>query len=237
MINFSFKPRLFIYLFFGFILATIVGTQTHEMGHYVAAKHFDFEAVLHYASVSFEEAETAEELEMEKFYDQHREKMIAKESSPEQTRFFTWFYRNKHKHFLITVAGPLQTIITGTLGLALLFYRRKKIKQNGLRLFDWVAVFLTLFWSRQLGILLQKTLHHIKGSRGHGDEENIAQYLEINQWIPSLITGAISAAIILYVIFKVVPAQQRFTFIIAGATGCIAGAVLWFGFIGPAILP
>ena len=47
----------------------------------------------------------------------------------------------------ITIGGPLQTILTGTLGLLMLVLRRKSIYKNGMKTLDWLFVFLSLFGS------------------------------------------------------------------------------------------
>src|ERR1044071_4279808 len=46
------NKRLFFYLTPGFIAATIIGTQLHELGHYAVIKLFGYEPILHYSSTS-----------------------------------------------------------------------------------------------------------------------------------------------------------------------------------------
>ncbi|MGV6832650.1 MAG: hypothetical protein ACWA5P_13945 [bacterium] len=77
------------------------------------------------------------------------------------------------------IGGPLQTIITGIIGL-IIFWRRKKINKNGLRLFDWLGVFLALFWLRQvfnLTISIFSELIKPDGSYFGGDEKKISELL------------------------------------------------------------
>lgn len=233
--KFQFNLQLYLYLTLGFIIATVAGTQTHEWGHYFAARYFGFDTNLHYASVTYDKV--SEQVVIEAFYNKNKDKILAKETSPEKEHFVKWYQDIKNKYFLITIAGPLQTIVTGTLGLILLLYQRKKIIQKGLQFYEWIVVFLTFFWSRQLGILIQKVVYYVIEHRGRGDEEKIARYLNINQWVPALTTGIIAFAILFYVVFRILPAKQRFTFLIAGASGCFLGAIIWFGFLGPVILP
>ncbi len=237
MIDLSFKPRLFIYLTIGFVLATIVGTQTHEMGHYFAAKHFDFEPVLHYASVSY--GESREQSEMESFYDANKDKILSKEASPEKEHFIDWYEGMKQKYFIITLAGPLQTMITGTLGFALLFYRRKKIKLENLKFIDWVLVLLSFFWARQVFNFIFSLSDVILGQKFpvRGDEPRLSRYLALPKPTIGLITGTIGAAILLWVIFYIIPNNKRLTFIISGITGCALGYWLWLIKLGHIILP
>lgn len=237
MIDFSFKPRLFIYLSLGFILATIVGTQTHEMGHYFAAKYFGFNPKLHYASVSY--GESREQSEMEAFYDANKDKILIKETSPEKERFTNWYEGMKQKYFMITLAGPLQTMITGTLGFALLFYRRKKIKLHDLKFIDWVLVLLSFFWARQVLNFLVSVSAVFFGKRiaSRGDEPKLSLYLDM----PILSIGAVTAItgvlLLLWVTFYIIPKSKRLTFICSGIVGCGLGYWLWLIKLGPVILP
>ncbi|NDJ00101.1 hypothetical protein GWA97_13505 [Flavobacterium sp. LaA7.5] len=235
--EFSFKPRLFIYLYLGFVLATITGTQTHEMGHYVAAKYFGFNPTLHYGSVSY--GESAEQAEMEAFYDNNKKKIVSKESSPEKERFTNWFTGMQQKYFLITLAGPVQTIITGTLGLVLLFYRRKKIKLEGLKFIDWVLVILAFFWARQVLNFLVSITSVLLGKKfsTRGDEPRLSMFLELPKPTIGLITATIGAIILLWITFYLIPKNKRLTFICSGIVGCALGFWLWLVKLGPVILP
>ena len=46
-------PKLLLYLVLSFILATIVGTLSHEGGHIAAAKYYGYETTLHYGSMNY----------------------------------------------------------------------------------------------------------------------------------------------------------------------------------------
>lgn len=43
--RFNFDKKLFILLFLGFVIFTIIGTVTHELGHYTASKILGFKGV------------------------------------------------------------------------------------------------------------------------------------------------------------------------------------------------
>jgi fatty acid desaturase len=49
----NFNKKLFIALTLGFILTTIVGTITHECGHYLAAKYYGYNASINYAATKW----------------------------------------------------------------------------------------------------------------------------------------------------------------------------------------
>jgi len=51
------------------------------------------------------------------------------------------------------------------LGLAIIFYRRQEIEKLGLRAIDWLAIFLSLFWLREVFNLLMSLLDGLVGKR------------------------------------------------------------------------
>ena len=142
--------------------------------------------------------------------------------------------------FKITLGGPIQTILTGSLGLAFLIRRRKKIRINEIRLIDWIAIFLSLFWLREVFNLVHsisfKVLFQDQSYFG-GDEKYISEYLKVYPGTIPIILGIIGLAISMFVIFGVLPKRIQFPFIISGFIGGIIGFILWFKILGPIIIP
>jgi hypothetical protein len=54
MIPMKFDLRLFVLLALGFIAFTVIGTVSHECGHYLAARCLGYKASLHYGSTSIQ---------------------------------------------------------------------------------------------------------------------------------------------------------------------------------------
>lgn len=71
-LQFTLKPRLFALLALGFVVATIVGTLSHEAAHLYAAKFYGLEPELHYASVSYGDTEPYLLREYDSVYGQTR---------------------------------------------------------------------------------------------------------------------------------------------------------------------
>lgn len=118
--SFTIDFKLLFPLIITFVLFTIIGTVSHESGHYIAAKIVGLDAIIHYSSTSI---------------------IIPEDFDGIIT---------KPERFLVTLGGPLQTIFTGSLGLFLLFFHRKKITSlKKLQIIHWVYIFLSLFWLRQ----------------------------------------------------------------------------------------
>jgi len=191
---------------FSFIIATAVGTLSHEYGHYIVARSLGYKASIHYAYTDIDDTE----------------------------------FPGSINSLWISVGGPLQTLLTGTIGLILLIAYKKSFKaRQELILGQWALVFITLFWLRQainLIIWLVSYLFIKRFSFG-GDEIRIALKLGLPFWSLAITTGITGMIILYIVIFKFIPKQQRLTFVLSGIVGGMAGYILWLYLLGPALLP
>lgn len=244
---FKVHPRLFALLALSFVIVTIIGTVSHEAGHYIVGKLQGSNVKLHYASVGFGNPSPAEMAKFDSLYKADEKKILAKEPSPEKEYFLK--YRKSlssnsntavHNPVLFTLAGPLQTMITGTIGIIWLLYQRKKIiLKNELSVKEWLAVLIAFFWSRQLFNALTALVYYIpKGvlPRG-GDEVKISRYFHLPLGIINVITGIVALFLLVWVTFYLIPKNQRLSFILAGIVGSALGFVIWMKWIGPVVLP
>lgn len=201
--------HLLLYLILGFIVSTIVGTLSHEFGHYSVAKLFGYDARMSYATTWWG-----------KYY-------------PEQII-------NRFDGYYITLGGPMQTMLTGTIGFIVLCINRKSFQiAQKLSFKQWFFIFLALFWLRQIvifAIQVAKLLFATK-YRSYADEVKLTYYLHLPIWTITTFTALIGMVIFALVIFKFIPQQQRITFILAGLIGGVSGYVLWLKILGPTILP
>ena len=240
-------PRLFALLALSFVIATIVGTVSHEAGHYVVGKSYGYNVKLHYAAVGFGSPTSQELAKFDSLYKADEKKILAKESSPEKEYFLKYraslsvkFDTKKHDDILFTLGGPLQTMITGTIGILWLWYHRKKIvAKTELSVKEWLAVIVAFFWSRQLFNLLTGLLSYISNGSfpKRGDEARISNYFHLPVGSVNIATGLVSLVLLLWVIFYIVPKDQRLSFILAGFAGSVLGFVIWMQWIGPVVLP
>ena len=146
----------------------------------------------------------------------------------------------RHEKLLIKLGGPLQTMLTGTIGLlAMSLVKPKFLRAVSLRGWQWAIILVTLFWLRQPFNLATAISQYLAtGHAGrHGDEIGLALMLGLPSWSIHFITGLIGLFVFAIVLFKYIPTIQRFTFVCAAAAGCISGYVLWFDVIGQYILP
>jgi hypothetical protein len=225
-----------------FILCTIIGTQTHELGHIAVAESLGYETTLSYGSMSHNYAGFATDEDVIAWRKMFEDEVTFDNFSEEKKaavnelykKIKTKFPNNPEHNFYITLGGPAQTILTCFLGLFLLAYR-SNIRQENFKVIDWIAVFLSLFILREVfNTVMAGFSFMTQGiSNFHGDEFGISIYLGFSQWTIPILTAFLGVIIASFVIFMIVPKQYRFTFILAGFVGSITGFMLWFDFLGP----
>lgn len=206
---FVIDKKLLVYLIVAFMLMTVIGTLTHEMGHYMVARYLGYHPTINYASTNMHTGEGSQV-------------MFASDS------------------FWITWGGPFITMFAGTMGFILLFiFCQSYYSTDRLEFKHWTLIFLALFWLRQPTVFClwfaNKFLNAKLASRT--DEIKIAGNLQLPEWLILILSAVIGAAVLLIVIFRFIPIAQRFTFVLAGLIGGIAGYLLWMYVAGPALLP
>ena len=234
--NLTLQP-FYLFLFsVAFILFTIVGTLTHEYGHIAVAKTLGYETTLHYGSMNWDRSEIYKELNS--IYTENQNEIENGLPFQEKEDFEKRIKKLKRDNLYVILGGPIQTMLTGILGLMLLYFRNEKIKRNGLQLFDWFAVFLSLFWLREVFNLVMSVSKGLMGGNYFGgDEAKISRLLEFPVGAVPILLGFLGLIVSLFVVFKVVSKEIRFTFIIGGLIGGISGFILWLRILGPIILP
>jgi len=223
-----------------FMLFTAIGTISHEFGHIVVAKSLGYETKLHSSSMSYNFRETELYKRISEIYNKNSIAIESKSDFKQKEEYEKGVKQINRDVLLILIGGPLQTILTGMIGLLLLFWRRREIRRFKLKLIDWLAVFLSLFWLREAFNLFMSVSTEIispNGSYFGGDEKRISIILNLWSGTFSVILGAIGFAVAVFIIFKIIPQKLRLSFIISGLIGGIFGYILWLNILGPKILP
>ncbi len=205
----QFKWQVSWGLFCVFILVVPAGTLLHESAHYLTGRIVGYEGYISYRSTIYT------------FLPDDRNSLM-------------------EKRILVMMAGPLQTMLTGLLGLVLLLKNRHSFQQiQKLNTGQWTMIFLSLFWLRQVMNICFWLYSLIR--RGeypvNSDEVSIALYLDSPGWLILFLTGIMGVLIVVYVYLKFIPAGQKKIFLLAGLTGCTAGYLIWFEWLGKILLP
>lgn len=141
---------------------------------------------------------------------------------------------------LITWGGPLQTMLTGTLGFLLLWrFRRSFTPGKPLAFWQWLLIFLSLFWLRQpANLVVGIAIWLFTGQMPDNDDETyLSDYYHLPASAMLVFTAFIGALVLALVIFRFVPRGQRILFMVAGMLGGVTGFTLWFYYLGPVIMP
>lgn len=219
------------------MIMTVIGTLSHELGHYSVSRFLGYEATINYQSSSYRDYEAEDYLN--KTYKKYKNEIDHDLDFPEKEKFSGLRDRYFADSRWIIIGGPFQTMLTGTIGLILLLcYKSRIVMENKLTIRGWVFIFLALFWLRQLANLFMAVVGTIlKGKPSmRGDEMRLAYAFDLNIWTIQIITGVISICVLLYVI-KVIPKSQILTFLLSGLAGGISGYYLWLIKFGPVIMP
>ena len=230
------KIKEVIILTVAFIIFTVIGTVSHEFGHITVAKFLGYETTLYYGSMSYHSDLQDRLIEV---YKENERAIANKTDFKQKVEYENGIKKLNSDGLLITMGGPIQTALTGIIGLVLLFFRRKKIQVNGLKMIDWFAVFLSLFWLREVFNLVLSLGSEIISPNGNyfgGDEERISEMLNLWEGTVSIGLGLIGLMISLIIIFWIIPLKIRKTFILCGLIGGILGFILWMDIIGPRLI-
>ena len=238
MLPFRFNVKLFLLLSLAFFISVIIGTVSHECGHYAVAKSLGYTSSIHYGYCIWDDESTRPFIDS--IFTTYAKQVETNMDFPQKEKFNTIQQKQMKDSFWITLGGPAQTMITGTLGLLLLLKQKKKIIQtNNINLYQWFCVFLSLFWLRQFVNLFTWVLgYFINGKfRTGGDEIGVAISLGLPQGTPAILTALISFAIALFILLKIIPSSKRFTLIAAGLFGGTVGYLFWLLWFGEMIMP
>lgn len=231
------KLSLLLILSITFIVFTVVGTLSHECGHIVVAKYLGYETRLHYGSMNYD---NNLQDQINEIYFRNETSILKGKPFPEKELYEKLILKSFYDMLAVRIGGPVQTILTGTIGFILLLFRRKKILENGMKILDWLYVFLSLFWLREVfNLTMSVASALLNGKKNYfgGDERKIAIMLEIPQGGIAIPLALIGLCIAIFVIFRIIPKEQRLVFISSGFLGGIAGFILWLRILGPIVMP
>jgi membrane-associated protease RseP (regulator of RpoE activity) len=236
----TFDFRLFLKIVLAFIGFSVIGTLSHELGHFVVAKYCGMDTViLHYASMSYRDEILHRESEL---YRSNRKAIKDKIVFPDKVEYEQLRQDNAKRRFWISFGGPAQTMLTGTIGFVLLIFLGKNYKNDSkIHLKGWLLVFLSLFWLRQVAnfaVGVTKVLiTNFEWSQSRGDEFKLARHLNLPLFSISAITALMGLSVLSWILHYYIPKNQRLIFILGGLVGGVLGYLSWLVWFGKYILP
>ena len=234
----NFNLKLFLSISLGFVCFTIIGTLSHELGHCAAAKYLGMTNIeLHYASMNYDNPNTPYQKEL---YSLHEQDIKEHKSFSAKAEYDKLTADIHHNSFFITASGPMQSMLTGTIGLIVLIFYGKKFKINDtLKFMGWIWLFLSLFWLRQsANFILAFIKFIVNGNKwGHSDEVRLANSLHLPLYSISFFTGAIGILILAWISIVYIPRNNLKTFLLGGLVGGFWGYLIWLNWLGEYILP
>jgi hypothetical protein len=216
---------------------SIIGTLSHEFGHFTVAKLSGYDANIDYKSCHYD---LKNQVFIDSIYYSYYSEINNGKEFPGKEKYYNIIEARQQKGFWIVLAGPLQTMLTGTIAfLFLVRWRKRFYAASRLNFKQWLLIFLSLFWLRQTFNLVMAlgvyALRSVFPSRG--DEFKLAAYFHIHPLTILLPTGVIGIAVLAYVIFKIIPISQQMPFLVAGLLGGALGFYLWMYLVGPVLMP
>ncbi len=204
-----FDKKLFWWLFITFICSTIIGTLSHECGHYFIAKWLGYDPNLHFARTSWR-SEAIDE------YTQANHGFWILISGPLQTLSI----------------GTLGLVL-------LYLYRQTFYQTNSLSISQWVIIFLSLFWTRQFANYAIWTWNKLSSTnfKSNSDEIQIARQLQLPEGVILTFSALIGLIVLVVVIFRFIPEKLRLSFMSAGLFGGVFGYIVWMKWLGPWLIP
>lgn len=198
-------------VFLLFLPMAALGTLAHEAGHVGVARALGRETRLHHGCMESWEPPGAA-------------------LAPEQLR---------RREDLVTLGGPASTALAGTLGLLWLVHlRRREGRDSPPGPLAWCATLLALFWSRQVANpLMGLAAWALRGAwPTSGDEAVLARAWGRSEWLTSGLPGLLGLAVCVAVVL-LHPPRERARLVAGGVSGSVAGFGLWYGLLGPWLLP
>ena len=229
--------KLLYRLILGFFAASVFATIVHEYGHFFTAKYLGYEARMSYGSTSWTNQGYQD------FFDgltrDERIKIHENKYFPRKQDYEAMIKNIRDEAFLITLGGPVLTILIGSLGLLIAFFNRKKFSGETLSFKNWLVIFIALFWLRQpVNYIFDLLVAVRQGSfPRRNDEAVLARYLALDSWSISFVLAIIGLVLVWIVYEKFIPGQEKTTFLLAGLVGGLGGYLSWLFFLGPIFMP
>ena len=237
LLAFKNNRRLFFLAFATTVFVVPVTVLEHEGGHILAAKILGYETRLHYARMDAFGTPVADQ--WNKFMLEHAKEIVDGVPFENDQRFEELDRQFFWDNYLITLGGPITSVLTGMVGFFILIYRQKR--NSCWSVSNWIGLFLSIFLTRYLYMffhrLPQYWLTGDKVTYYTRDEVWLAYRMGLPTWMFFISAGLIAFAICWYIFFRIIGKDIRPPIFWGSLIGTGTSYILWIHWIGPIILP
>lgn len=219
-----------VYLFaIGFIISIIIGTITHEVGHYIVGDVLGYNATISYNRTVYDIDYTQINSIMNTYCYEINNKL----PFPGKEEMYVTMDKLDRDSFWMYSGGMLMSNAIGLLGLVLLFLHKR------ITISYWVSLFMSFFFVRS-GLILISLLSSFflfNNKNIYSDETKLSLLMELDFWIVPIVLGSLSLVVCFLIYYKLIPKHYKLPFLIGGVIGGFSGVILWFSILGPWLLP
>ncbi len=208
----------------------IPGILLHEAGHWCALEYYGAKAKIHFAYTSVTQ-QSNERIKLDEL-----NRIKATNNKFDQQAYELLIKQVKTQDFIVLVAGPLVTWLLIILAL-ILFRTKNKRERNDLTTFQWALTCITLFSLRGVYDILKGAYSLLKYDYINGDEFKLGRLIGINEWAIPLFSLALSILVLTYVVYQLIPASRRATFVASATISELSLLLFWIILIGPRLMP
>ena len=135
--------------------------------------------------------------------------------------------------------GPLGTMASGSVGMAMLWRWRQRHQRLDLEGVMWSV--LALFWSRPAFNLVVQVVLLVMGHAtwqdiAHNDEARLSLWMGLPQLSLGIGFAGVAAGMCLWTALQI-PRVDRSTWLVGAVMGALLGFAIWMGPVGPLLLP
>ncbi len=226
--------KISFYLIICFSIWVNVVCSLDTMISYLSAKGLGYETYIHFNGIGYCNSPNDTKLHSE---DYNAEIQLDKNKSTTIKKGTSLLTEKEiiRNDLLILGLGLLLNIVIGTIGFAIIKSRKEKVLNY--RFKSLLPVFLSLFWSRHLLVLLFFIILKLKQKEtNYGVAEfQIASIANISSGFIIIPLGIISILVLLKTYYHI--KEIRLFFFTSCFVGSLFGYLLWFKLVGPLVLP
>jgi hypothetical protein len=218
--------KKFLILTLQFLLVIIAGYLANESTKMITASAFGYESYYRPYIGRFTHHSSSMSDSFEAVRNSYHERGDTTDAYTSNKAWLELLKKDERDHAIIELSGKLFTLFISISGLFFWFYRRNNyMKIGGV---DRLSLIMSLFFWREMLVIGVDLLNGSKLCV----ETKLWVYLGINWYYAEIVYFALGILFTIYILFKLLPKQERLQFIAAGIVGSIIGFIILVYFIG-----